>query len=230
MNTQGLLDQLLKSASGALSGNSSTNSRQGSQSGGGASQLGSLLSGAGGGALAAGAVGLLLGNKKARKMGGKAVKYGGMAALGVVAFKAWQQWQQNNANAPQGQPQTVDRLPASQQEPHSHAILRALIGAAKADGHIDDRERELIDAEVAKLTNDPQTLQWFDAELRKPLDPAEVASAAQTPEMAAEMYLASLLVVDEQSFMEKAYLQELSSQLKLDPQLMAELDHQAQQV
>ncbi len=230
MNTQGLLDQLLKSASGALSGNSSTNSRQGSQSGGGASQLGSLLSGAGGGALAAGAVGLLLGNKKARKMGGKAVKYGGMAALGVVAFKAWQQWQQNNANAPQGQPQTVDRLPASQQEPHSHAILRALIGAAKADGHIDDRERELIDAEVAKLTNDPQTLQWFDAELRKPLDPAEVASAAQTPEMAAEMYLASLLVVDEQSFMEKAYLQELSSQLKLDPQLMAELDKQVQQV
>ena len=230
MNTQGLLDQLLKSASGALSGNSSTNSRQGSQSGGGASQLGSLLSGAGGGALAAGAVGLLLGNKKARKMGGKAVKYGGMAALGVVAFKAWQQWQKNSANAPQGQPQTVDRLPAPQQEQHSHAILRALIGAAKADGHIDDRERELIDAEVAKLTNDPQTLQWFAAELRKPLDPAEVASAAQTPEMAAEMYLASLLVVDEQSFMEKAYLQELSSQLKLDPQLMAELDHQAQQV
>ena len=109
-------------------------------------------------------------------------------------------------------------------------LLRALIGAAKADGHIDDRERELIDAEVAKLTNDPQTLQWFDAELRKPLDPAEVASAAQTPEMAAEMYLASLLVVDEQSFMEKAYLQELSSQLKLDPQLIAELDHQVQQV
>ena len=227
MNTQGLLDQLLKSASGALSGNSSTNSRQGSAGG---SQLGSLLSGAGGGALAAGAVGLLLGNKKARKMGGKAVKYGGMAALGVVAFKAWQQWQKNSANAPQGQPQTVDRLPAPQQEQHSHAILRALIGAAKADGHIDDRERELIDAEVAKLPNDPQTLQGFDAELRKPLDPAEVASAAQTPEMAAEMYLASLLVVDEQSFMEKAYLQELSSQLKLDPQLMAELAHQAQQV
>ncbi|WP_425055925.1 tellurite resistance TerB family protein [Pseudomonas abyssi] len=226
MNTQGLLDQLLKSASGALSGSSSTNK---SQSTGGGSQLGSLLSGAGGGALAAGAVGLLLGNKKARKMGGKAVKYGGMAALGVVAFKAWQQWQKNSASAPQGEPQTVDRLPAAQQQQHSHAILRALIGAAKADGHIDDRERELIDAEVAKLTNDPQTLQWFDAELRKPLDPAEVASAAQTPEMAAEMYLASLLVVDEQSFMEKAYLQELSSQLKLDPQLLTELDNQARQ-
>ena len=49
MNTQGLLDQLLKSASGALSGSSSTNK---SQSTGGGSQLGSLLSVAGGGALA----------------------------------------------------------------------------------------------------------------------------------------------------------------------------------
>ena len=139
-------------------------------------------------------------------------------------------WEVPPARAPGAADDPRHRLPAPQQEQHSHAILRALIGAAKADGHIDDRERELIDAEVAKLTNDPQTLQWFDAELRKPLDPAEVASAAQTPEMAAEMYLASLLVVDEQSFMEKAYLQELSSQLKLDPQLMAELDHQAQQV
>src|SRR3546814_12063031 len=33
-------------------------------------------SGAGGGALAAGAMGLLLGNKKARKFGGKALTYG----------------------------------------------------------------------------------------------------------------------------------------------------------
>ena len=83
MNTQGLLDQLLKSASGALSGSSSTNK---SQSTGGGSQLGSLLSGAGGGALAAGAVGLLLGNKKARKMGGKAVKYGGTSEQDALKF------------------------------------------------------------------------------------------------------------------------------------------------
>jgi uncharacterized membrane protein YebE (DUF533 family) len=54
-------------------------------SGGG---LGGLLSGATGGALAAGAMGLLLGNKSARKLGGKALTYGGLAALGVIAYKA----------------------------------------------------------------------------------------------------------------------------------------------
>ncbi|HDY99031.1 MAG TPA: tellurite resistance TerB family protein, partial [Pseudomonas sabulinigri] len=122
-----------------------------------------------------------------------------------------------------------DRLPAPQAEQHSHAILRAVIGAAKADGHVDDRERELIDGEIAKLTNDVAMQQWFDRELNKPLDPSEIASAASTPEMAAEMYLASVLIVDEESFMERSYLQELASQLKLDPALKAELEKEVRQ-
>jgi len=225
MNTGGLLDQLLKAGSDMLGGQGGAAARgQGQQRSAGNSQLSSLLSGAGGGALAAGAVGLLLGNKKARKFGGKAVKYGGLAALGLVAYKAYSSWQQNNQAAPQGQPQTVDRLPAPQVEQHCHAILRAVIGAAKADGHVDDRERQLIDAEIAKLTSDPAMQRWFDQELNKPLDPADIASAASTPEMAAEMYLASVLIVDEENFMERSYLQELASQLKLDPALKAELE------
>lgn len=230
MNTGGLLDQLLKAGSGMLGAKSGgAPQKQGSQQGGISGQLGSLLSGAGGGALAAGAVGMLLGNKKARKFGGKAITYGGLAALGVVAYKAFSTWQQNNQSAPQGQPQTVDRLPAPQAELHSHAILRAVIGAAKADGHVDDRERELIDGEIAKLTNDAAMQQWFDRELNKPLDPSEIASAASTPEMAAEMYLASVLIVDEENFMERSYLQELATQLKLDPALKAELEKEVRQ-
>ena len=60
----------------------------------------------------------------------------------------------------------------------------------------------------------------------KPLDPAEVARAASTPEMAAEMYLASLLMVDQQHFMERAYLDELARQLQLAPALKLELEAQ----
>jgi uncharacterized membrane protein YebE (DUF533 family) len=44
--------------------------------------------------------------------------------------------------------------------------------------------------------------------------------------MGAEMYLASLLVVDEQNYMEKAYLTELARQLELDPSLVSELQTQ----
>jgi uncharacterized membrane protein YebE (DUF533 family) len=69
-------------------------------------------------------------------------------------------------------------------------------------------------------------MRWLDAELNKPLDPGEVARAATTPEMAAEMYIASVLMVDEEHFMERAYLEELARQLKLEPSLKAELEAQ----
>ncbi|MFI8610658.1 tellurite resistance TerB family protein [Pseudomonas sp. NPDC077649] len=232
MNTSNLLDQLLKAGQQAMQ-KSSSGQTQGSAGGLGGllsgSGLGSLLSGAGGGALAAGAVGLLLGNKKARKMGGKALTYGGLAALGVIAYKAYGNWQAQQAaqGGPQPvEPQTLDRLPAPQVEQHSRAILKALVAAAKADGHVDQRERQLIEEELGKLAQDAELQQWLHTELNKPLDPAEVARAASTPEMAAEMYIASVLMVDEEHFMERAYLEELSRQLKLDPALKRELEAQ----
>ncbi|QEY64652.1 tellurite resistance TerB family protein [Metapseudomonas lalkuanensis] len=226
MITRGLLDQLLKSGQDLLQQKAAGHSA--SKSGNG-SDLGSLLKGAGGGALAAGALGLLLGNKSARKLGGKALTYGGLAALGVLAYKAYGNWQAQQAAAPQNEPRTLDRLPAPQAEQHSQAILKALVAAAKADGHVDTRERQLIEEELAKLTQDAELRSWLDAELNKPLDPAEVARAATTPEMAAEMYLASVLMVDEEHFMERAYLEELARQLRLDPGLKVELERQVRQ-
>lgn len=248
MITRGLLDQLLKSGQDLMQQKSAGSSAGGSAGGlggalggalggllGGAGKggqggdLGTLLKGAGGGALAAGALGMLLGNKSARKMGGKALTYGGLAALGVVAYKAYSNWQAQQASAPQAEPQTLDRLPAPQAELHSQAILKALVGAAKADGHVDARERQLIEGELVKLTTDAELQHWLQAELNKPLDPAEIARAASTPEMAAEMYIASVLMVDEEHFMERAYLEELARQLKLDPALKAELEAQVRQ-
>ncbi|MFJ7316316.1 tellurite resistance TerB family protein [Pseudomonas sp. NPDC098747] len=234
MNTRGLLDQLLKSGQDLLqnkAGGSQNKSAAGGlggllggSSGGGG--LGGLLSGAGGGALAAGAMGLLLGSKKARNVGGKVAVYGGLAALGVLAYKAYGNWNAQKGTAPQGEPQTLDRLPPAQVEQHSQAILKALVAAAKADGHIDDRERQLIEGEFTKLDNDQELQHWLHAELNKPLDPADVARAASTPEMAAEMYIASVMLVDEENFMEKSYLDELARQLKLEPGLKVELEKQ----
>ncbi|MCL7462032.1 tellurite resistance TerB family protein [Pseudomonas sp. NW5] len=229
MDTRSLLDQLLKAAPGLLGGNAKRSHRQPAAPAGQKDALGGLLSSAGGGALAGGLVSLLLGSKKARQYGGKALTYGGLAALGVMAWKAYGNWQKQQGAVAAQEPQTLDRLPAPLVEQHSHAILRALIAAAKSDGHIDDRERELIDAEVARLQGDAALLAWIDAELRRPLDPREVAQAATTPELAAEMFLASLLVIDEQSFMERAYLDELARQLRLDPALRVELEHQVRE-
>lgn len=235
MNTRGLLDQLLKSGQDLLANKANPVGKNHGAAGGrpggllDGANLGSLLSGAGGGALAAGAMGLLLGNKSARKLGGKALTYGGLAALGVIAYKAYGNWQANQAAGQQAEPQTIDRLPEPQVELHSQAILRALVAAAKADGHVDARERQLIEGEFVKLSNDSELTTWLDRELNKPLDPADVARAASTPEMAAEMYVASVLMVDEEHFMERAYLDELAKQLKLAPELKAELELQVRQ-
>lgn len=235
MNTRGLLDQLLKSGQellqqkGAGGASSGLGGALGGLLGGaggkgksGGSDLGAMLKGAGGGA----ALAMLLGNKRVRKVGGKVAVYGGLAALGVIAYKAYGNWQAQQAGAPQAEPQTLDRLPAPQVEQHSHAILKALVAAAKADGHVDARERQLIEEELGKLANDRELQQWLHDELNKPLDPADVARAASTPEMAAEMYIASVLMVDEEHFMERAYLEELARQLGLAPALKAELEAQ----
>ena len=215
MNLQGFLDHLLKSQSPSSPAAPGT---------GGSPGGGLLNADFGKGAITGGALGLLLGkNKTTRKL----ATYGGLAAIGVMAYKAYSDYK-----AQQGgqavQPQTVDRLPPPQAALHSEAILRALVGAAKADGHIDDRERSVIEGEFARLNPDREVQQWLHAELAKPLDPAEVARAATTPEIASEMYLASLLAADEQSFMERAYLDELARQLRLDDDLRQRLERELQ--
>ncbi|MGY0611078.1 MULTISPECIES: tellurite resistance TerB family protein [unclassified Luteimonas] len=214
MNLQGFLDHLLKSQSATQA--------SGAQPAAGGSLLNADF---GKGAITGGALGLLLGkNKSTRKL----ATYGGLAAIGVMAYKAYGDYKTQQGTTQAAPPQTVDRLPPPQAALHSEAILRALVGAAKADGHIDERERGVIEGEFARLNPDSEVQQWLHAELAKPLDPAEVARAATTPEIASEMYLASLMAVDEQNFMERAYLDELARQLKLDEDLRQRLSNELQ--
>ena len=223
-NLTGFLDHMLKSAGATVSGANQSN--RGSGIGG------AINSDFGRGTLTGGALGLLLGkNKKARKL----ASMGGLAALGMMVYNTYGEYQRQQqgtvgqlsaAQPVPAMPQTVDRLPDPQADAHSAAILQAIVAAAKADGHIDERERGLIEGEFARQGVAADVQQWLHAELEKPLDPAQVARAATTPEIAAEMYLASLLVADEQGFMERAYLDELGRQLKLEPALQARLQQQ----
>jgi uncharacterized membrane protein YebE (DUF533 family) len=232
MNAQGMLEQLLKNGLSMIEGKPQAPGAPPAAAGGaGWGKFGA-------GAAAGGAIGLLLGSKRGRRFGGKALKLGSVAALGALAYKAygsWQAQQQAQQGRPQGAapmpppepPRTVNLLPAPEVEQHSLAMLRSMIAAAKADGHLDERERGLVEAELGRLQADASTRRWLEDEIRRPLDPAEVARAAGSPEMAAEMYLASLLVADETSYMERAYLDELARQLKLPEGLKVELERQA---
>lgn len=195
------------------------------------------LGGFAGGAAAGGLLALLLGNKKVRKSLGGVAGYGGAAALGALAFKAWQNWQQGRdpASAPAAAPADVERteqrfLPAAQQaadgRPFQLALVQAMIGAAKADGHIDAAEHKMLFDNVGKLGLDADAKAFvFDA-LGKPSDPAAVAAAAQTQEQAAELYLASRLAIDPDDARERAYLDTLAQRLGLPADLLAHLDRQ----
>ena len=238
MNTSDLLEQLLRAGQGSMA----------QQGGGGASaqgglgDLGGLLGGllgggagagaGGGGAGLGGLLGGLLGGGSpmggaplSRSAGG--TNYAALASLGMMAFQAYQAWQRSQASAPQEAPRTVDLLAGPEAEEHSHAILRALIAAAKADGRIDDAEKQMISTEIGRHTDDPQLQQWLDDEVAKPLDANDVAQSATDPAMASEMYLASVMLVDDQQDAERNYLDELAAALQIDPQLQVHLEQQA---
>ena len=228
MNASGYLDQLLKTGMAALK--DAGGAVRGAPGGGQRDWTPYVQ-----GAAVGGALGLLLGTKRGRSVGGKVLKVGSVAAIGALAWKAYQDYQASQsavapaaaAGAPTSRVPAFEALPAPQLEQHGRAMLKAMIAAAKSDGHMDERERGLVQAEMHRIAADEATQRWVDEELRRPVDPADVAAAATTPELAAEVYLATLLVVDESTTMERAYLDELARQLRLAPGLKAELEQRA---
>ncbi|MDH7943078.1 tellurite resistance TerB family protein [Pseudohongiella sp. SYSU M77423] len=189
------------------------------------------------GAAAGGILGLLVGNKKMRKMAGGMIGYGGAAAAGALAYKAYQNWQQGKqvATAPVASPADMnnvdpkflpnaDHSPASQN--FSLTLITAMIAAAKADGHIDAQEQSAIFEQVEKMALDAESKGFvFDA-LRKPVDLDALVAATQGIEQASELYLVSRAAIDVDHPAERAYLEVLAHRLQLPAELVAHLDHQ----
>lgn len=191
-----------------------------------------------GGAVAGGVLGLLLGSKKARKLAGGALGYGGAAVVGALAYRAYQDYRQGQSPQ-QTAPATPVELgdiapkllpharPAADGGPFELALIRSMIAAAKADGHIDADEQRRLFTEVERLGLDAEAKAFvFDA-LSQPVDLAGLATAAADQEQAAELYLASRLTVDPDHPAERAYLDALAARLQLPAELRAHLDRQA---
>lgn len=212
MSSRSFLDHLLQTAQSGLKQVGVAKPRDGGGIG---------LSDFGRGSLAGGALGLLLGSGR----GGGLLKAGGLAALGVMAYKAYGQWQrEQGANADSA---TAPAALAAPSEHQAGALLTALVAAAKADGHVDERERGLIAQGLQQAGAQPELQRWLDEELAKPLDPQQVARAVDSPQLASEVYLLSRTVIGQPSFMEQAYLDGLAQALALEPGLRQRLDAQS---
>jgi len=187
-------------------------------------QRDAMLKGLGQGAVAAGAVALLLGTKGGRKLTGNALKIGGLAAVGGIAYKAFNQWQQQQSAPIQDTGTPIAELAESEANTRSEAIVKAMISAAKSDGHVDNEEQKLISAKIEGLGMDQEITSFLMKELNKPVNIAEVVATADTPETAAEIYLASTMVVDLNAPKERKYMDSLAAGLGLDAELVKELE------
>ena len=80
-----------------------------------------------------------------------------------------------------------DAAPAADGLPFELALVRAMVGAAKADGHVDAAEQSRIFAHVERLDLPADAKAWVFDILAAPVGVSEVAAAARTPEQAVPM-------------------------------------------
>jgi uncharacterized membrane protein YebE (DUF533 family) len=192
------------------------------------------------GVIAGGLAAILLGSK-GKGLTGQAVKLGGLGLIGSLAYKAWQEYQAKQAGQTQtgqvpqtGQPQlapppadTPFTPPASEAEDRARLLLTAMISAAKADGSIDAAEQQKIFDRVDQLDVNAETKAYLMDQLRTPLDLDGIVRAVKSPEVATEVYAASVLAIDPDHAAEKAYLQMLAARLGLADDLVQEIHRTA---
>ena len=176
------------------------------------------------------AAGMLLSGGGLGKLAGSAVKLGAVAAVGGLAYNAWQNYQ----NSQQGAVPVPERdafIPpagdATGQEELGKTLVRAMIAAAKADGRIDADEKEAIFGKLETMNLSAEEKAWVFDELSSPLDINAVVARADTPAHATEIYAASLVAISADAAAERAYLDALASKLRLDPALVGEIHRAA---
>ncbi len=214
--------------------------------GGGTSAIKGAASSMGGvgGLLGSAAIGGLMGalfsGKKTKKIAKKAMVVGGTAAAGALAWNFYQKWSQSKSapqqasqaqaqpaqyQAPQTQNQPAQALPAA--ESTAIILLEAMVFAARADGHIDDDERQNIHNAAEALFPGQGVVHFLDELLQKPIDPNALAAKVQNKEEAYDLYRLSCAAIDIDSFMERSYLDGLAQALGLNEAEKSTLEQEA---
>jgi uncharacterized membrane protein YebE (DUF533 family) len=177
-----------------------------------------------GGAAAGGILALLVSNKSARKFAGTAASYGGAALLGGLAYKAYKNWQHVEPAA--AAPQSGQAL----SEEYQLLLVKAMIAAAAADGHIDQQEQQRIFRTIEQMEMSTEMKGVIFDLLQRPVPLDELAGADLSMEQKSELYLASCLIVDVDHREERLHLDRLAAALQLPGELAAQLESQAQTV
>ena len=156
---------------------------------------------------------------------GGALGGGVMALLGAMAFKALKGSGQSTGQVPLGlrEPQTEADQQALEQ--HTELVLKAMINAAKSDGQIDEEEIQRIVGKLQEVGADAEDQRYVLTQMQKPLETEKLISAARgQPELAAQIYAASLMAIEVDTSAEKAYLGKLASGLGLNAEVTRRIE------
>ncbi|MCO6386557.1 MAG: tellurite resistance TerB family protein [Aliihoeflea sp.] len=218
---------------GGLAGGGQAGGLGGLASGGGLGKIGQLAKD---NPMATAALAGLLLSGKGRKLGGSALKIGGMAAIAGLAYKAYSDYQKGQQ--PQATPaaREPELLPPPSDTPFNPTrapqgedafaltIVRAMIAAARADGHIDEAERAKIGGRIGGAGIDDEAEQFLLAELDKPVNLDDIVREAQSEEQRVEIYTAARLTIDPETRAERGFLDQLAGRLNLPDALVDHIE------
>jgi uncharacterized membrane protein YebE (DUF533 family) len=193
------------------------------------------------GGMAGGLATSILTSKSGRKMGKSALKLGGIAAVGALAYTGYKRFKNSQTGVSNEAASPAELTPAPNgsaflplendtvaKEALGLILVRAMIAVARADGRLDAQESQSIFQKIQSLDLDHESKSVLVGEMGKPVDIDAIVQSANSTEVAAEIYIASLLAVDVDTAAEQSYLSMLAMRLQLPPELVIELDQQVE--
>ncbi|KXF76063.1 hypothetical protein ATN84_14155 [Paramesorhizobium deserti] len=187
--------------------------------------------------LATGAIAaVLLGTGAGRSITKSAVKVGGLAAIAGLAYKAYQNYQSGKAPEQPAAKAEPELLPppagdafnpttAPQGEENFALVLvRAMIAAARADGHIDETEKAKITERMGQAGMSAEAQDFIQKELATPVDIDALVNEAKTEAQKIELYTASRLAIEPETRAERGYLDLLAGRLRLPDALVDHIE------
>ena len=186
----------------------------------------------GGDNLAAGGLGALLGALMGGSKSTTVNSLGGgmMGLLGMMAYKALKSSMgsetpaQAQASA-QAYAQEYSRQTPQQKNNDAEIILIAMIDAAKADGQVDSDELTRIMNTMKSSGIGQEGMNYVIQKLQGPMETAKIVAAVRgRPDLAAQVYSASLMAIDVDTDAERNYLNKLAKAMGLSQAVVQNIE------
>lgn len=173
---------------------------------------------------------LVFGSSTGRAVVGSAARLGGMALIGGLAYKAYQNHQAGKPMLDLASPELLPAPSGTGFEPDAASeatalvFIRAMIAASAADGEIDADERTVILGGLREAGFDQEANEWLAKEMANPASVEALVAGADSPEIAAQIYTAARIAINPDTPKEKDFLAGLAASLGLDAELVANID------